>query len=109
MATGKLKKAVDVNNDTDWQIIYGTYCRVKLVNGVVTVKGESNGGLNIGSHNNYVDLTTLPAKYRPTQYVWGNASFESFTGTVRITPAGIVQFLFPSAQSYWLYTITYVL
>lgn len=109
MAVGKLKKAVDVNNDTDWHAIYGKYCKAKLVNGVVTVVGESQGDLNIGSHNNYVDLTTLPAKYRPTQYVWGNASFEGFTGTVRITTAGLVQFLFSQAQSYWAYSITYVL
>lgn len=106
MATGKIKSAP--TNEAEWSDIYGDYCRARIVNGIVFVKGYANGSKEIGgSSAAYTALTTLPEKYRPpVDWVCPVGWSGSTLGMRIVASTGSVEFT-GNSTTYWNFSTCY--
>lgn len=84
------------------------YCRAKLKNGYTTICGSSYGTLNTAK-GDYIDLTTLPEKYRPE--VGYNFTVFPLGGDAKIYGVvetnGIVKLYSDVQTNYWAYSATF--
>lgn len=106
MATGSIKSAP--KSESEWDNIYGDYCRARIVNGIVFLKGYSNGSKTIGgSTSAYTALTTLPAKYRPSVDWFCPVGWGGSTLGMRIAAStGSVEFT-GNSTLYWNFSTCY--
>lgn len=93
-----------------WESIYSNYTKAKRKGKVVTVKGYSaGGGINLPA-NTYKEITTLPAKYRPSESIYFTVGASGGTAQIigEIGTNGIVKLHSTQATTYWTFAISYV-
>ena len=93
-----------------WESIYSNYTRAKRKGNVVTVRGYSaGGGLNLPA-NTYKDITTLPAKYRPSETIYFTVSAQGGSAQIigEVQTNGVIKMYSSQATSYWSFTTSYV-
>lgn len=95
---------------TGWEQIYLNYTMAKRKGKAVTVIGVSGGGGITLTANAYKDITTLPAKYRPTEdipfVVDAVGGSERIFGRIKTT--GIVSIYSSGATAYWGFSVTFL-
>lgn len=94
-------------NDSSWFTVYDTFCQVAIRNGIVYVRGQSFGTKSIGGAD-YTNLTTLPAKYRPSGTYYFPVGWSGSGLNMRINASGVISFA-GTAQTYWNYFVAYPL
>lgn len=98
-------------NDTSWNQIYQSYCLALKRNGIVTVRGQSwsDNPYELPA-DTYKDMTTIPAKYRPSAAVPFTGSNIAGTEIVRgiVQPTGIVQLYSNKGTKEWIFSVSFV-